>query len=338
MNTIKRTTGVISAILFAFLGFSGVYLYNAGFKPASYTPSKVKVRIKSGMTTGQIAELLENRKVIRSKNAFVVLAKIYGKTGQLKAGVYELDGSKTLIKILKSLLYGNIMLRHVTVPEGLTIRQTAEIMAKAGFCDAQPFVDAAKDKKLIERFKINGRDAEGYLMPETYLFPQEASAKEIVTMMIATFFKKVEPIRMKYRPGAILEFKDVITMASIIEKETGSRQEYKIIASVFHNRLKKDMRLQADPTVIYGLPAFDGNLRKKDLRYDSPYNTYRYKGLPPGPIASPGLAAIEAAYNPNDSTYLYFVAMNKNGRHYFSRTLKEHNRAVTKYQLRGKRK
>ncbi len=337
VKKVNRTTGILITILFLLSGVSAIYAYNAGFKPVSRAVSKVTVEIKSGMNTGQIAELLESREIIRSKNTFIFLAKYRGKTEQLKAGVYELDRSETVSQILNSLLYGKIKLHRVTIPEGLTIRQTAELISKEGLSDAQSLKNAASDAELIKRFGIKGRDAEGYLMPETYRFPEGASAREIIAKMVATFFEKVEPLQRKYQPGAALEFKDVVTLASIIEKETASMEEYPLISAVFHNRLKKGMRLQADPTVIYGLPGFDGNLRKKDLKYDSPYNTYRYGGLPPGPIASPGLAAIKAVYEPDNSDYLYFVAMNKDGRHYFSRTLTEHNRAVVKYQL-GKRR
>lgn len=334
VRKVNRTIGILIATFILISGISATYLYSAGFKPVSSASSKVTVEIKSGMNTGQIAELLKNRNIIRSKNMFVFLAKYHGKAEQLKAGVYELDRSETVSQILKNLLHGKIKLRRVTIPEGLTIRQTAELISRAGLSDAQSLTDAAGDAELIKRFGIKGRDAEGYLMPETYYFPNSAPAKDIIARMVATFFEKVEPLRRKHQPDASLEFKDVVTLASILEKETANMKEYPLISAVFHNRLKKGMRLQADPTVIYGLPSFDGNLRKKDLKYDSPYNTYRYGGLPPGPIASPGLAAIKAVYEPDNSDYLYFVAMNKDGRHYFSRTLMEHNRAVVKYQLK----
>lgn len=336
VRKVNRTTGILIISVFLISGVSAVYAYNAILKPVSRAPSKVTVEIKSGMNTWQIAGLLKNRNIIRSKNMFVFIAKYRKKTEQLKAGVYELDSSETVSRILDSLLDGKVKLRRVTIPEGLTIRQTAELISKAGFGDAQSLADAAKDAELIKRFGIKGRDAEGYLMPETYLFPEDAKAMEIIAKMVATFFEKVEPLQRKYQPGTTLELKDVVTLASIIEKETASMEEYPLISAVFHNRLEKGMRLQADPTVIYGLPSFDGNLHKKDLKYDSPYNTYRYAGLPPGPIASPGLSAIRAVYEPANSDYLYFVAMNKDGRHYFSRKLAEHNKAVVKYQL-GKR-
>lgn len=337
MGKVNRTIGILIAVFFLVSGVSAIYAYNAGFKPVSSASSKVTVEIKNGMSTWQIAGLLESRNIIRSKNAFIFLAKYHGKTEQLKAGVYELDRSQTLSQILDSLLYGKIKLLRVTIPEGLTIRQTAQVISKAGLSDAQALVDAAGDAELTKSFGISGRDAEGYLMPETYYFPEGAEAMDIIAKMLATFFEKVEPLRRKYQPKATLEFKDVVTMASIIEKETASMEEYPLISAVFHSRLKKGMRLQADPTVIYGLPNFDGNLRKKDLMYDSPYNTYRYAGLPPGPIASPGLSAIKAVYEPENSDYLYFVAIGENGRHYFSRTLVEHNRAVAKYQLNKRR-
>ncbi len=313
--------------------FAPLYIYKNYFSPASDASRSVKVEIKSGSTTTQVAKMLEEKKVIRSKLAFSILARYTEKSGRLKAGEYELDPSLSAADILDVLVEGRVVLHTVTVQEGLTIWQTAKTIAAQGLSDYNSLVSVAGDPAILKLFMIDAPNAEGYLMPETYRFNKEATAVEIISKMISTFFKKVEPLRKKYQDSSPLSYKEIVILASIIEKETGNIEEYDIISAVFHRRLKKNMRLQADPTVIYAIPDFDGNIRKKDLEIDSPYNTYKYGGLPPGPIANPGLKAIEAAYRPADADYLYFVATKKDGRHYFSRTLVEHNKAVKKYQL-----
>ncbi len=332
----KRTYRILTIVLLAALvssGLAGTYIYKTHLAPVTSASTKITVEIKNGMAAKQIAKLLEQNKIIRSEKAFVWIASYSGKAEKLRAGEYELDSSNSPGQILRHLLEGKVLLHEVTVPEGLAIAQTALLFSQAGFGKADSFIEAAEDRKLLDRFGIKGKNAEGYLMPETYRFPKSASPAEIISKMISTFLEKVEPIKLRNQPDSSLRFGEIITLASIIEKETGNKDEYRLISSVFHNRLKKGMRLQADPTVIYGLPDFDGNIRKKDLRYDSPYNTYRYRGLPPGPISNPGLPAIEAAYNPAETDYLYFVATKSEGRHYFSSNLREHNRAVAKYQL-----
>lgn len=332
----KQTYRIITVVLLVVLvssGLAGTYIYKMYLAPVTSASTKITVEIKSGMATRQIAKLLEHKKIIRSKKAFAWIARYSGKAEKLRAGEYELDSSNAPWQILRHLLEGKVRLHEVTVPEGLTIAQTASLFSQAGFGKADSFIEAAANGKLLDRFGIKGNNTEGYLMPETYHFPKSASATEIIPKMISTFFEKVEQLKLHNQPVSSLRFNEIITLASIIEKETGNKNEYRLISSVFHNRLKKGMMLQADPTVIYGLPDFDGNIRKSDLSYDSPYNTYRYRGLPPGPISNPGLLAIEAAYKPAETNYFYFVATKSEGRHYFSSNLREHNRAVAKYQL-----
>jgi len=332
----KQAYRILIIVLLAALvssGLAGTYIYNTYLAPVASVSTKITVEIKNGMTAKQIGKLLEQNKIIRSEKAFVWIANYSGKAERLRAGEYELDSSNAPGQILRHLLKGKVLLHEVTVPEGLAITQTALLFSQAGYGKADSFIEAAANRKLLDRFGIKENNAEGYLMPETYRFPKSASAAEIVTKMISTFLEKVESLKLHNQPVSSLRFNEIITLASIIEKETGNKDEYSLISSVFHNRLKKGMMLQADPTVIYGLPDFDGNIRKKDLLYDSPYNTYRYRGLPPGPISNPGLAAIEAAYKPAETDYLYFVATKSEGRHYFSSNLREHNRAVAKYQL-----
>ena len=196
------------------------------------------------------------------------------------------------------------------------------------------FIHQTQDKNLIQAFDIPTDSLEGYLFPETYYLSKLTPEKKIVEKMVNTFKEKVLKSQiLKSIKESSLSLHEIITLASLIEKETGLDSERKMISSVFYNRLKKNMRLQTDPTVIYAIEKFDGNIRKRDLKIDSPYNTYRYKGLPPGPISSPGLKSIEAAISPIKSNHLYFVSR-QDGSHHFSSNLAEHNQAVKKYQLR----
>lgn len=304
--------------------------------PASPKSRAVSVEIKPGMRLAEVAETLANAGVIRSADAFSLLARIYGFADRIKAGEYDIDPSKTPREILGKLAEGRMKLHALTVPEGFTLFQIARLAEERGFCAAKDFLTAAADPALLAEFGVKGKNAEGYLMPETYHFRKNAGAPAVVRKMLATFAQKTAPLREKYAADADMDFADAVTLASIVEKEAAGPEEFRTISAVFHNRLRRGMPLQADPTVIYAIEGFDGNIRKKDLGVDSPYNTYRHKGLPPGPIANPGLGALEAVYAPEDAAYLYFVAMGDQKRHHFSSTLKEHNDAVRKYQLRGK--
>lgn len=277
--------------------------------------------------------MLEEKQAIRSRLVFSLLAKFSDQSDKLKAGEYEIDASNDAATILSRIVEGRSVLHHVTVPEGLTISQIARLLASKGISDETAIINASKNPKLLVAFGIPGRDAEGYLMPETYAFRKDMSADEVVRKMAALFFVKAKPLVDKYQADSKLSLHSIVTLASIIEKEGAGPEEFGTISAVFHNRLRINMPLQADPTVIYANPGYDGSIHKKDLSIDSPYNTYKYRGLPPGPISNPGLKAIEAAYVPKDADYLYFVAMGAGKGHYFSTTLEEHNKAVKKYIL-----
>ena len=220
----------------------------------------------------------------------------------------------------------------MTIPEGLTIPEIAQALEKSNIVTADDFLNAVAELAQSKEWGIPAESLEGYLFPETYSFRKGVSAESVAREMVNTFYKQIATVA----PDGFLDdpeaLHEIVTLASIIEKETGAEHERKIISAVFTNRLKKNMLLQSDPTVIYALPKFDGNIRRKDLSYDSPYNTYKYPGLPPGPIASPGLGSLDAALSPASESYLYFVSKN-NGEHHFSKTLREHNNAVRKYQL-----
>lgn len=303
--------------------------------PASPVHGAITVTIAPGMRLSQAAKTLETASAVRSAAMFIIVAKLHRLGDRMKAGEYELDPGQKPVELLRQIAEGRVKLHPLTVPEGFTMKQIAELAADKGFCSATEFLKAASDKKLLGEFAITADTAEGYLMPETYHFHKEAGGTDLVRAMLSTFVKKTAALRGQQRDKA-LTLHQMVTLASIVEKEAAGPDEYPIIAAVFYNRLRRSMPLQADPTVIYAIPDYDGNIRKKDLSIDSPYNTYRYRGLPPGPIANPGMGALEAVYAPASAQYLYFVAMGKIKKHYFSATLKEHNEAVRKYQLGGR--
>ena len=296
-------------------------------------PPSVVVTIPDRTTFQQVAALLEQEELIRSRLAFVWLGRYQSADRKIQAGEYELNPSMTPAEILARLTTGQVVLHPILIPEGLTMVQIADIFEQQKLMDRQEALRLMKDPTFIASLGITADTLEGYLYPDTYKFPKGVRPKEVIATM-------VEHLRRVYGPdleARAQEFKmtqrEVLTLASIIEKESGSNGEREEISAVFHNRLKKRIPLQSDPTVIYGLPNYDGNIHKKDLLSPSPYNTYRISGLPPGPIANPGIQSIRAALYTSDSRALYFVSKN-DGTHHFSVTLAEHNEAVEKYQKR----
>ncbi|MBW2471547.1 MAG: endolytic transglycosylase MltG [Deltaproteobacteria bacterium] len=211
--------------------------------------------------------------------------------------------------------------------------QIADLVAGAGFAQNSDFITAATDAELARKNGISAETFEGYLFPETYFFPTKVSSETIASTMVKRFWKVFNSAWKERAEQLGFSIHQIVTLASIIEKETGAPFERPVISSVFHNRLKKRMRLESDPTVIYGLKNFDGNLKRIHLETPTPYNTYKIKGLPAGPIANPGTKSLEAALYPDDTKYIYFVSK-KNKTHHFSTNLKDHNAAVRKYQLR----
>ena len=291
------------------------------------------VEISKGDPVTVIADKLIDAGVIKSQTLFKLEARITGAT--MKAGEFSIPRNLSTRDVIVYLAKGKALLHKVTIREGLTIPEIAQVLEQAGIVAAKEFETAVADLVLSNEWNIPGDRLEGYLFPETYNFPKGTSAEDVAREMVKTFYKQIATVAPQEVLNDPKRLHEVVTLASIIEKETGAEHERKTISAVFTNRLKKGMLLQTDPTVIYALPKFDGNIRKKDLSYDSPYNTYKYPGLPPGPIASPGLGSLDAALHPTDEKYLYFVSKN-NGEHYFSKTLVEHNQAVRMYQLNRK--
>jgi len=291
--------------------------------------------VHKGATLREVICDLEKKGIIASKTPLLLWNRLSGQGTKIKAGEYRLNSGMAPLGVLKILSNGNIITHPVTIPEGFTIKQIAEELDNKGLADRAKFSALAEDPDVVKNYGISGPSLEGYLYPDTYRFGRGQPAISIIDVMVKRFFEVTNPLQKRIGESG-MTLQQVVTMASLIEKETGQRGERPVIASVFLNRLKRGMRLESDPTVIYGIRDFNGNLTRKDLSESTPYNTYVIRGLPFGPIANPGEESIKAVLDPADTDYLYFVSKN-NGSHHFSKTLREHNRAVKIYQKKGRR-
>ena len=300
--------------------------------PELHPPSQI-VFIPDGTNFQQIAALLEEARLIKSRTRFVMLGRNNGADRRIISGEYELNPSLTPREILAKLTAGQVVLHAITIPEGYTIAQIGELLDVEKLVNPEEFVRLARDPEFIRTLRIGAPTLEGYLFPDTYRVSRGTKAKDLIRVMVEKLWQTLTPALREQMERRQMTLHETLTLASVIEKETSVGEERRLISAVFHNRLKRQIPLQSDPTVIYGLEEFDGNIRKKDLSSASPYNTYRVRGLPPGPIASPGAEAIAAALNPADASYLYFVSRN-DGTHEFSSTLTQHNEAVERYQKR----
>ncbi len=292
---------------------------------------KTEIIIPPGSNMDLIQQLLVEREIVRPDIRFALLARRMGVDQRLQAGEYFFCGPITPQQVLVKLAAGDVVLHPVTIPEGLNIYQISDILAKKCHLDHSRFLDLVTDRNFIMKTGIQADSLEGYLFPDTYHFVRSQNEEAVIKMMITRFDQVYNELLKALPEPPSLTRKQVVILASIVEKETGMAEERPLIAAVFLNRLQKGMYLQADPTVIYGLKRFDGNLTGKDLRKLTPYNTYRQKGLPKGPICNPGRDALAAVLHPADENYLYFVSRN-DGSHYFSKNLTEHNRAVYRFQ------
>ena len=276
---------------------------------------------------------LESQGLVRDARVAGWWARWKGLAGSMQVGEYAISPASSVEEILRQIARGQVVTYEVAIPEGLTAAEIGERVAEAGLADAEAFAAAVADPDLAAALGLPAPHLEGYLFPETYRMPRGLAAEAVARLMVEHFLEawaELEPLASERG----LSMHELVTLASIVEKETGAAHERPLIASVFHNRLDRGMRLESDPTTIYGIPDFDGNLRRVHLEDESnPYNTYRIAGLPPGPIASPGLASLRAVVEPADSDYLFFVSRN-DGTHVFSRTYREHARRVDEYQRR----
>lgn len=298
------------------------------------------VDVPEGASFRQVAALLERERLLAGQWGFLLLGKLSGVDRGIPAGEYALHAGMKPKEILSEILSGHVVLHPVTIPEGYTVVQVAELLDRKGLADQAEFLRLVHDRDFIRTFDVGEEpltSLEGYLFPNTYRFAKHMKAEAIISTLVEGLNEVLTPELRARAKEVGMTVHQVLTLASVIEKETGVEKEQELISAVFHNRLKRHIPLQSDPTVIYALASFDGNLKKRDFAVASPYNTYRVTGLPPGPIANPGAGAIKAALYPVPSSYLYFVSRN-DGTHTFSSTLAEHNRAVEKYQRRPARR
>lgn len=313
----------------AYLVFQSLFLSPAD--PASTQVVLYEVAPESTLKT--ISKGLEERGIIKNWWTVTYLARMRSKDTKITAGEYELSPAMSPVQVLAKIAGGKPFERRVTLREGVSIWELGALLEEAGILTKAEFNPALTDRDLLQAAGIPSDSFEGYLFPNTYNFSRPVTAKKIIWKMMEegennwpqAFSDRADELKLSRH--------QVLTLASIIEKESGNAEEQGMVSSVFHNRMSRNMKLQSDPTVIYGIPEFNGNLTRADLERPSPYNTYVNAGLPPGPICNPGKKAIEATLFPQETAYLYFVGDGK-GSHVFSVTLAEHNAAVAKYQLK----
>jgi UPF0755 protein len=315
------------------IGYGVIHLFRYAESPSNPHDAEKTVMILPGQDLSTLTKKLTSEGIITHPVKFKLIARLKGYAKQLKAGEYALGGNMPPIDILQTIVNGKVRLHRLTVPEGYNLKQISKVVAETGLISPQAFLKACADSELIKKEGISGKTFEGYLFPDTYFFPKGVGADKIISTMVKRFWSVYTPEWQQRTEELGYTIHEIITLASIIEKETGEASERPVISSVFHNRIKKGMRLESDPTVIYGIDSFDGNITRKHLSTPTPYNTYTQKGLPPGPIANPGKASIQAALYPADTPYIYFVAKG-DGTHQFSTNIKEHTRAVRHYQLK----
>jgi len=318
----------------AFVGAVAAYGHRAMDRPAQPAAIHHVVEIPEGASFKETANLLARKGLIVSPFWFRLLGKFQDAERKIKPGEYDLHTAMRPAEILGTLVSGRVIQYSVMVPEGLTARQVGKLLADAGMVKEADMARLVTDAAFIKALGIDAPTLEGYLFPDTYNFPKRARTEDVVRAMVGRLRQAFTPALRAQSAALQLTETQVLTLASIIEKETGQDAERPLISAVFHNRLRKGMLLQSDPTVIYGIPDFDGNLTRKDLARPTRFNTYMNVGLPPGPIANPGARSIQAALNPAQVNYLYFVSKN-DGTHQFSATLSEHTRAVDRYQKKS---
>jgi UPF0755 protein len=331
-----RRLAIAVLVLIAAVAAAGGYLYwSVGAPYRGYTGPELFVEVPAGAGPTAIGRRLVDAGVIRDRLTWRVALLESGAARGLKAGEYRFTEPQSPREIIARLARGDVYLRPITFPEGLSIREMARVYEARGFGPAADFERAAADPAAIRHLDPAAPDLEGYLFPETYALPRRAGADALTRQMVARFDQVFGPSQRAEAAARGLTVRQVVTLASLVEKETARAEERPLVAAVYANRLRIGMGLQCDPTVIYALQkagTYTGNLTRENLSIDSPYNTYRYAGLPPGPIASPGRLALEAALNPADVDYLFFVSRN-DGSHIFASTYAEHQRNVRQFQV-----
>lgn len=327
-------------VLASAVGTIGYVYWNFQSTRPSEQPTEVVYEVMQGASFNQVASDLEAAGVIRNGQFFSWYARINGQRSKMKMGEYLFRTNMYPNEVIAILISGKSIQRPITIPEGYNIFEIGALIEKAGLGTAQDFANLVTNEEFI--FSLVGEklsSLEGYLFPETYMLSKKDNLERLIGLMVRNSLKAYEEAKLSGPIDPVasgLSRHEVLTFASIVEKETGAKQERPIIASVFHNRLQKGMRLQTDPTVIYGKAMMTGKLEisitKSDLLTPTPYNTYTMSGLPPGPISNPGREAIVAVLRPASTNYLFFVSQN-DGTHVFTENYKDHANAVRKFQL-----
>jgi len=343
MNLLSRRKALFIS-LGLLLIFSIFSLYWLLFRPPSGTSLTKVITFKKGMHLKKISTMLEQEGIIRNRHFFIGMATLLGKKAEIKAGEYEFHTRMLPLEVLNSLVKGQVKRHLVTIAEGYTLSQIAQYLENLNIGEKEAFLQKASSPAFIASLDLSHSTQsgslstlEGYLFPETYHLIKEMAPEEVIKMMVHQFKKVFGPELQNRASQMGISQRDAVILASIIEKETPLPEEKPLISAVLHNRLKKKIPLQSDPTVIYGIKNFNGNLTKEHLLKPTPYNTYLISGLPPTPICNPGKDSILAALYPAPVPYLYFVSKN-DGSHYFSSNIEEHNQAVWKYQKYPKKR
>jgi len=329
----KKIIISITILIFFFLFYKTFSFLNFLYSKPSLLNEEVIFKIEAGSSFRAVALKLNKEGLIKNYDYFVFLARLQKVFSKLQVGEYKLNKNMIPLEIMDTLIKGKVIRYSYTIPEGFNMYQVADLLASLGLIDnANIFILSCKDKVFVKSLNIPADTCEGYLFPDTYIVSRTNNARDLIKMMYSNFERNFSDSYLQKALELRLTKHQLITLASIIEKETGASFERPIISSVFHNRLKINMRLQSDPTTIYGIwETFNGNLTRKDLRDYTPFNTYVVFGLPPSPIANPGKAAIEAALYPEKTDYLFFVSKN-DGTHIFTTNYSDHNKAVNQYQ------
>jgi UPF0755 protein len=334
---IFNITGKKRLFLFFFLLliplFSYLSLLNYAASPLSESHVPHTIAIPKGTSFSRIVDVLDEAGLVKHRLLFYLVAFSQHAAGHIRAGEYELASSMTPLEIIKKMVRGEIKAYLITFPEDLTLKEFAARLASYKLADEKIFMRLATDQDFLTTLGIEGTSLEGFLYPDTYLLDRSMETTEIIRIMVAQFRKKVTP-KMQNRARELgFTLSEFVTLASLIGKESGNKEEKPLIAAVFHNRLKKGMKLQSDPTAVYDLLTTRGTVTKKDLQNNNIYNTYHISGLPPGPIANPGIDSLQAALYPETVNYLYFVSR-KDGTHQFSSNFTAHTEAISKYRNR----
>jgi UPF0755 protein len=328
---VKTLLGVFISVVFLGVISIGMVVHHIFFSAPADIGHPAEIRVEQGESLAAVVRKLRDQKIIGNSVFFSLWARFSGAEKRIHPGLYRFETGVPPREVLDRLVNGKGIFQTVTIPEGMTVKEIATLLERLQIANKERFLAEAADANLLAALGLHDKGIEGYLFPSTYHFTPSTPERNIIMTMAEQFRRISQPLLVAPDNSSQLTPHEILTLASIIEKETGVEAERPLVSAVFHNRLKRQMPLQSDPTVIYGVKEFNGNLTRKDLNDPNPYNTYRIAALPPGPICNPSLSSIRAARHPADVPFLYFVSKN-DGSHLFSETVEAHNQAVKVYQ------